>query len=50
MIWLALSMIWIMMLIVSPERTATLTVIGGLMLFALRQLWVWYEDRQEGGS
>ena len=49
MVWIVLGMIWIVMLILDPPRTAILTLIGGLVFIVARQLWVWLDERKEGG-
>jgi hypothetical protein len=48
-LWIVLGMIWITMLIVDPPRTAIITIAVALVLLAGRQLWAWYERRDEGG-
>lgn len=48
MVWIVLGMIWMVMLIVDPPRTAIITIVGALVVLAVRLLWAWYE-RDEGG-
>jgi hypothetical protein len=47
-VWIVLGMIWMVMLIVDPPRTAIITIVGALVVLAVRLLWAWYE-RDEGG-